>query len=583
MSLRSKLVLATAGVVFSVAAPTMGVVLYQTNFDTFNLGAANGQQGWAVDSLTPNNYTIVNGGPSGSGRAFKAAASPTSNGGGWAYYDPFNFNPITSAQQILTIEWDQFVDGTATKAGGYGVDIFDSNFTFVTRVQLAGSDNSVRAENALAGFVSTGVTVPDNTWANFRLVMDWTTNRYDLFVNNVIAANNFNFTPGTGIVEDVDFRQNQQNPANNFALFDNLRISAEELIPDPPEWALNANGVWNSSNNWSTNVIPNGPEAIAVLGTVITAPRSITLDAVTTVDQLKITSPVSYNLVGLPSFSGPGFIFGGAEPLGLEVTAGTHEMTTPAGVQKDMEVKIDSGATFRFRNTFDTAGRTITKTGGGTLRIRQVRGAGLVINAGTVETTGGGTFTGTSKVGSLTIASGGLLNIANQVFVVDYLPGPSPINTIRQYIEQQRIADTLITLGYVGVGYAEASELGLTAIDDVSLDSTSIVITSAIFGDTDLNNTVAFADLLSLAQNYDAAGNWKQGDFDYNGQVQFADLLLLAQNYGATLLSDGSVVVDPTQASQFDSHWQLARSMVPEPATLALLAMPALLLRRRRD
>jgi autotransporter-associated beta strand protein len=89
-------------------------------------------------------------------------------------------------------------------------------------------------------------------------------------------------------------------------------------------------------------------------------------------------------------------------------------------------------------------------------------------------------------------------------------------------------------------------------------------------GDANLDQTVGFADLLLLAQNYGTAGTktWGTGDFDGNGLANFDDLLALAQFYNspATLQSD----------------WANAQAVVPEPATLSLLLASGLLLNRRR-
>ena len=94
-----------------------------------------------------------------------------------------------------------------------------------------------------------------------------------------------------------------------------------------------------------------------------------------------------------------------------------------------------------------------------------------------------------------------------------------------------------------------------------------------------------FDDLLALAQNYGTSGkDWSQGDFTYNLAVNFDDLLALAQNYGRTFLADGSIMTDGSLAGQFAADWALARSVVPEPASLVgLLAAISCFRRRRHD
>jgi len=65
---------------------------------------------------------------------------------------------------------------------------------------------------------------------------------------------------------------------------------------------------------------------------------------------------------------------------------------------------------------------------------------------------------------------------------------------------------------------------------------TDVLLQYTLVGDTNLNATVNFGDLLTLAQNYNKTGTiWTTGDFNYDGTTNFADLLGLAQNYNKGL------------------------------------------------
>jgi hypothetical protein len=113
-----------------------------------------------------------------------------------------------------------------------------------------------------------------------------------------------------------------------------------------------------------------------------------------------------------------------------------------------------------------------------------------------------------------------------------------------------------------------------------------VLVRYTLNGDTDLNGVVNFDDLLRLAQNYEAlgTGTWRNGDFTYDGNVNFDDLLALAQQYGNTLLLSGGETSSLAQAAgaSFMGEWRMAVSMVPEPASLGLVAAAGIL-RRRRD
>ena len=95
----------------------------------------------------------------------------------------------------------------------------------------------------------------------------------------------------------------------------------------------------------------------------------------------------------------------------------------------------------------------------------------------------------------------------------------------------------------------------------------NVVLTqNMIPGDANLDGTVNFTDLLTLAQNYNLSPNamWGQGDFNGDGSVNFSDLLILAQNYGST----GGTVA--------------GAQAVPEPCEGALVALAGLGMLRRR-
>ncbi len=122
--------------------------------------------------------------------------------------------------------------------------------------------------------------------------------------------------------------------------------------------------------------------------------------------------------------------------------------------------------------------------------------------------------------------------------------------------------DTQIVTNYLGEKY------GITSADLADLP-----------GDTNTDYQVNFDDLLTLAQNYGMSGNRNAGDFNGDGVINFDDLLLLAQNYGSGV---GTLVLPTGTSETFASDFALAQSMAPEPTALALLALSASLLRRRR-
>jgi len=112
--------------------------------------------------------------------------------------------------------------------------------------------------------------------------------------------------------------------------------------------------------------------------------------------------------------------------------------------------------------------------------------------------------------------------------------------------------ETAVTLGIDGApvagGHYRLTILGDDSIHDPagnrldgdgdSLPGGNYVrdFTIALWGDTDLNDTVNYIDLGNLATHYDKTPRtWAEGDFDGNGTVNYIDLGLLATYYDKSL------------------------------------------------
>ena len=86
----------------------------------------------------------------------------------------------------------------------------------------------------------------------------------------------------------------------------------------------------------------------------------------------------------------------------------------------------------------------------------------------------------------------------------------------------------------------------------------TLLTAGAVAGDANLDGKVGIADLVALADHYGQPGGWRDGDLNGDGIVGIADLTIIADNYGRT-----------------------SGGVVPEPATLSLLAAGGLALIRR--
>lgn len=368
-------------------------------------------------------------------------------------------------------------------------------------------------------------------------------------------------------------------------------------------------------------------------------------------------STIVAGMMEIGAVSNPMLITGGTVQIGNGVDAGT--LLTRAVTITGGTVKFNHSGTTTFAGGFDGSGSlmhvgpgtTILTAGdslltgpvtinAGTLQLEgsftkataTVMGAtsklainancavnGVVVNSGSIEVgkvdNAGGAKSFKTK--SLTLSSGGLVQLHQGALVVDYT-GTSPQATIKAALvlgyhmgdwvggiggSITSSAATAMPAKYA-VGYGEASEVlassfsgGITSVNwwGQNVDATSLLVRLTLSADATLDGRVDFDDLLKLAQNYGASGSgigWSRGDFTYDGKVDFDDLLLLAQSYNAALggtsqiIEAGSVTIDLSNLngpSNFAVEWQAALATgVPEPSFVAMLALGILALESRR-
>jgi autotransporter-associated beta strand protein len=218
--------------------------------------------------------------------------------------------------------------------------------------------------------------------------------------------------------------------------------------------------------------------------------------------------------------------------------------------------------------------------------------SGQALSIGASGTVQLATNTGGETLSSLSITSGGVLDITNNHVILSYTTDPN--TTILGYLSTGSnggawngpgiISSTAASNSSYGVGYADGAD-GI----DTSLTSGEIEVAYVQYGDITLSGLVNANDFHILTTNFGhvVTGGWEDGDFTYTGTVNANDFHLLTGNFGKTESGEdlSMPASDWAAIDAFAAANGLSVSSVPEPATASLTAVmcAALLARRRRS
>ncbi|HEY7090322.1 MAG TPA: endonuclease/exonuclease/phosphatase family protein [Tepidisphaeraceae bacterium] len=267
---------------------------------------------------------------------------------------------------------------------------------------------------------------------------------------------------------------------------------------------------------------------------------------------------------------------GGVTPAAVIInnTSGTYRFIGPGGINGSAALtKSGTGtAILSTANTF-TGGTTVAA---GTLIIDHSDALGfgpLAINStGRVKSTAG--LASAIRVSSLSIATGGSMDLADDDLVLDYT-GTSPAAIVRAMLIDGRLSSSLANASR-RLGYGENSTLAFTNFSNRPVDSTTLLIKYTYLGDANLDGVVDAADLGLLAMHWQTSGVWTDGDFNYSGFVDVNDLSLLASNWQAGIGT-------PLSSPLGDALAALGLPPpVPEPSSISLIALTAALASPRR-
>jgi hypothetical protein len=369
------------------------------------------------------------------------------------------------------------------------------------------------------------------------------------------------------------------------ATFDNFKVTA----PIASEWnALGGGTLGIAPHNWVGNVPPVGVDAHARFLQSAEVDAEIIVD----VNQLgKITFDNSHKY----TLRGFGLQLetttGSAE---INVLSGSHELANDLTLASDTVVAVNPAAgNVSLSGLFNGGGKLLTKTGAGSLTVKNLGNVSLTVNGGTVVVEPNGGDAGTSALEALSISGPGRLNVNNNDVVVRATAATK--NTVHGNIEDDIVSaqngpDESFITKWDGPGLTSATArtanvaagfdlTGLGVIRNSDLDIASgvpgstfttfggqpvtpddVLVKYTYTGDGNFDGAVTFDDyaamdsaFFGLIQNL----GWATGDVNFDNQITFDDYSVVDQAFffqGAPLSGQSAVTA------------------VPEPGTLAACA-----------
>ena len=377
-------------------------------------------------------------------------------------------------------------------------------------------------------------------------------------------------------------------------------------------WNLEGLGDWNNQRSWTPGGgPPNNQNVTAVFGTrAITGPTTVVTEQPVTVNRIEFDNTThGYAVAGLGNVNLTATTTEPSKNSSISAL-GTHEFQAPVKLHSSTTVDVGTSSSLVFNNALDLSGSTLSKTGIGTMSIRNnliTSGGTLNILEGTVSgngTVGGdlnntdGTIAPGNSVGVLTITgnltngSGGTIAVEiegtdgagesqghDQIQVTgsNTLDGTLRITTGAHADPTTRAAaDTFTVINSTGNSTGTFARVSYDGTDlsadfdgangslrdhianglfrNVEYGGNNVRVTNlfALEGDADGDKDIDITDFNILASNFDDSGinsatnDWTSADFDADGDIDITDFNALASNFADTGYVATSAVPEPS-------------------------------------
>ena len=272
--------------------------------------------------------------------------------------------------------------------------------------------------------------------------------------------------------------------------------------------------------------------------------------------------------------------------------SGNHTIAAPITLAGNLLTSIWSGGTLTLTSDLSAGGATLTKSGAGTLAVKNATVDQLAIVGGTVRVTPNGSPGGASRVRLLTINAGAKLDLADNDLIVSGQPvgtlsgaaytgvtgliqaGRNGGNWNGSGIVSSSVSGSLTTLGIASASQVKGINPTDTAVwNGQTVTGTDTLVMYTYGGDANLDGKINVDDYgrIDFSVPLGITG-WFNGDFNYDGKVNIDDYGIIDFNVG---------IQGPSLGSAF-AALPLPVTAVPEPVAVLPISIALVFTARRR-
>ncbi|HZZ43509.1 MAG TPA: dockerin type I domain-containing protein [Tepidisphaeraceae bacterium] len=299
---------------------------------------------------------------------------------------------------------------------------------------------------------------------------------------------------------------------------------------------------------------------------------------------------------GQVTISNGGFILAN---YGVDVWSGSSVLIQNSAVLQSFLTVIDGS----LQITDGSAAGLYNVTGSGSVSI--VNNASLVtlgIRIAQLTVDGGGLYVQfnssdpyPSRIGSLTITNGGVVDLDNNPLILDYT-STSPLSAVRGYLHDGLMTSASATNDAqhrTGLAYVEASKLlGISGAQTAlwygeTVDATTVLVKYTWLGDANLDGKINADDFAMIDRGFAkhmAAGTayWSDGDFNYDGVVNSADYMIIDRDFALQSGALSPAFLAEREAQFGDAYVSQLLTSIPEPSMVGLVIGTLAMTRRKR-